>query len=168
MFQCRKRQRGCANTNLDGKRFVALGKHGIHCRRPPKLKMQNGDDDTKKMQNAKWWWWYKDLEFICCISHIIVVNTTFSGWMYICFIIQHTCKSSFHVACNHLFPNLLPWSYLRHSDRRQTPNPGTCWAAIWWSTSSPQGSLPLLILGYPNLPISIDFIKENEKTGPTW
>ena len=95
---------GCANTNLDGKRFVALGKHGIHCRRPPKLKMQNGDDDTKKMQNAKWWWWYKDLEFICCISHIIVVNTTFSGWMYICFIIQHTCKSSFHVACNHCSP----------------------------------------------------------------
>ena len=46
MFQCRKRQRGCANTNLDGKRFVALGKHGIHCRRPPKLKIQNGDDDT--------------------------------------------------------------------------------------------------------------------------
>ena len=65
-----------------------------------------------------------------------------------------------------LFPNLLPWSYLRHSDRRQTPNPGTCWAAIWWSTSSPQGSLPLLILGYPNLPISIDFIKENKKLGP--
>ena len=38
----------------DSKHFVALGKHGIHCRRPPKLKMQNGDDDTKKMQNAKW------------------------------------------------------------------------------------------------------------------
>ena len=38
----------------DSKHFVALGEHGIHCRRPPKLKMQNGDDDTKKMQNAKW------------------------------------------------------------------------------------------------------------------
>ena len=45
--------------------------------------------------------------------------------------------------------------------------PGTRWAAIWWSTSSPQGSLSFLILGYPNLgklPILIDFIKE--KLGP--
>ena len=45
--------------------------------------------------------------------------------------------------------------------------PGTRWAAIWWSTPSPQGSLPLLILGYPNLPILIDFIKEKrKKLGP--
>ena len=75
-----------------------------------------------KVTNTKWWWWYRykiiptqrhrngqywaplltigaasknqdqDLEFICCIFHIIVVNTTFSGWIYICFTVQHTCK----------------------------------------------------------------------------
>ena len=45
---------GCANTNLDGKRFVALGKHGIHCRRPPKLKIQNDDDDKKDKYKYKY------------------------------------------------------------------------------------------------------------------
>ena len=30
----------------DSKYFVALGKHGIYCRRPPKLKIQNDDDDA--------------------------------------------------------------------------------------------------------------------------
>ena len=42
----------------------------------------------------------------------------------------------------------------------------TRWAAIWWSTFSPQGSLSFLILGYPNLgklPILIDFIKKKER-----
>ena len=46
--------------------------------------------------------------------------------------------------------------------------PGTRWAAIWWSTSSPQGSLSFLILGYPNLektPSLSRFYKKKEKTG---
>ena len=44
--------------------LFALGKHGI-CQRATKLNY---------------------------IFHIIVVNTTFPGWMYTCFTIQHTCK----------------------------------------------------------------------------
>ena len=58
----------------------------------------------------------QDLEFICCISHVIVVNTTFSGWMYICFTVQHTCKCiSFSCGMQSLFFNLLPWSHLRYN-----------------------------------------------------
>ena len=49
-----------------------------------------------------------DLDIVCCIFHIIVVNTTFSGWTYICFIIQHTCKCiqlpCGMCACNHCSP----------------------------------------------------------------
>ena len=75
----------------------------------------------------------------------------------------------FHVACNHCSSTCF-LDHICDTVTRQTPNPGTRWAAIWWSTSSPQGSLSFLILGYPNLgklPILIDFIKEKEKTGPT-
>ena len=97
----------------DGKHFVALGKHGIYCRRPPKshkiLKykmmmmihtqnnpntktsewsiLSSSTDYMSSIQNQD-----QDLEFICCIFHIIVVNNTFSGWMCMCFTVQHTCK----------------------------------------------------------------------------
>ena len=96
MFQCRKGKGAVQIQISDGKHFVALGKHGIYCRRPPKLKIQNGDDDkyTKWLQHkdtemANIEPLYsphelhlnqdQDLEFICCISHVIVVITTFSG-----------------------------------------------------------------------------------------
>ena len=58
----------------DGKHFVALGKHGIYCRRPPKLKIQSGDDDTNLFICS----------FVAFIFHIVVVNTAFSDWVYIC------------------------------------------------------------------------------------
>ena len=36
----------------DSKHFVALGKHGIYCRQPPKLKIQNGDDDDEEKDDG--------------------------------------------------------------------------------------------------------------------
>ena len=103
----------CKYQILDGKHFVALGKHGIYCRRPPKshkiLKykmmmmihtqnnpntktsewsiLSSSTDYMSSIQNQD-----QDLEFICCIFHIIVVNNTFSGWMCMCFTVQHRCK----------------------------------------------------------------------------
>ena len=112
MFQCRKRQRGCtnikyrmANTLLLSANmgFIAAGHQ-----RATKLKNTKYDTNTKQPQHKDTgmvniellYWPYEqhlknqdqDLEFIRCIFHIIVVNTTFSGWMYICFTVQHTCK----------------------------------------------------------------------------
>ena len=74
----------------------------------------------------------------------------------------------FHVACNHC-PSTCFLDHICDTVTvfNQTPRPVK--AANWWSTSSPQGSLSFLILGYPNLgklPILIDFIKR--KNGSTW
>ena len=140
MFQCRERQRGCANTNIGWQ--TLCGSRQTWDLLPPatKVEIQNGDDDTntkksptQRHRNGQYWaplrtTWAasknqdQDLEFICCIFHIIVVNTTFSGWTYICFIIQHTCKSSFHVACNHCSP-ICFLDHIRDTVTRQTPNP---------------------------------------------
>ena len=69
-----------------------------------------------KVENTKWWWWYKFVHlFIRCIlySHIIIVNTTFSDWVHICFTVRHTCKCiSFSCGTQPLFFNPLPWSHL--------------------------------------------------------
>ena len=130
---------------------------------------------TKEPQSWKIWAASKnqdqDLEFICCIFHIIVVNTTFSGWMYICFTVQHTCKCiSFSCGTQSLFFNLLPWSHLRYSDRLQTPNPGTRWGCKLVRHPPPQGSLSFLILRYPNLEKTpnLNRFYKKEKTGSTW
>ena len=93
MFQCRKRQRGCANTNLDGKRFVALGKHGIHCRRPPKLKIQNGDDDTNLFICS--------FVAFCILTSSLLILPFQIGCTYVLLSGTRVNVFHFHVARNH-------------------------------------------------------------------
>ena len=47
MFQCRERQRGCANTNIGWQ--TLCGSRQTWDLLPP----------ATKVENAKWWWWYK-------------------------------------------------------------------------------------------------------------
>ena len=76
----------------DGKHLVALGKHGIYCRRPPKLKIQNGDDDTNL--------------FLCSFVAFFFI----SSLLILPFRVECTCVLlsgirvnvfHIHVACNH-------------------------------------------------------------------
>ena len=50
MFQCRERQRGCANTNIGWQTLCGSRQTWDLLPPPPKLKIQNGDDDTNTKQ----------------------------------------------------------------------------------------------------------------------
>ena len=145
MFQCRERQRGCANTNIGWQ--TLCGSRQTWDLLPP----------ATKVENTKWWWWYKyktptqrhrnGQHWAPLLTRWSAANTKTKIWSsFVAFFIssllilpfQVTCTyvllSSIHVnvfrfACGMqlLFFNLLPWSHLRYSDRLQTPNPGTRW-----------------------------------------
>ena len=195
MFQCRKRQRGCANIKYRKANtlllsanmgFIAAG-HQI----ATKLKkIQNDDDDTntkttptQRHRNGQHWaplltiWaasktktkiWSSFVAFFF-ISSLLILPFQI-GCTYVLLSSIRVNVFHFHVACNHCSSTC----FLDHICdtvtvfKHQTQRPVK--AANWWGTSPPQGSLSFFILRYPNLeklPILIDFIKK-EKTGSTW
>ena len=184
MFQCRERQRGCANTNIGWQ--TLCGSRQTWDLLPP----------ATKVENTKWWWWYKykitptqrhrnGQHWAPLLTIWAASKTKTKIWSsFVAFFISsllilpfqvectYVLLSSirvnvfhFHVACNHCSPIC----FIDHTCdtvivvKHQPRDLLSCNMVKHLLTT---GISVLPHLGISNLPILIDFIKENKKLGP--
>ena len=95
--------------------FIAAGHQSWKCKMvmmiQRKCKMQNGDDDTKI--------WSSFVAFP--ISSLLILPFQVECTYVLLASIRVNLAFMWHA---NLFPNLLPWSYLRYSDSSNTKTPG--------------------------------------------